>query len=426
MNSVDPDTRLNAARVATDAVSTTSIVGVRLACQAFALMLSARLLGVDGFGLVAAAVALSLVLGPWSGLGYDFIALRATSRNEGSSSEHFWHGLSLIIKSALPMILVSSVVVWWWVGDPVAVQLTVLVLCAELLLLRSVELIAKVFQGNDLFREMALTRLAISLSRLAVLGIIAMFVSGLSAPQWGWANLVASLCALAVAVVFMHKRLGLEAPRRGTKAPGLHDGLHFAAGITSMRLSTEFDKSLVLGIAGALGAGIYGAAHRIVSLAVAPVISLVNVVITSLFRLNSDVGGTRLRKKSLAVCGIASLYGIAVGVFLWLYLPDIAAVALGEEFRALAAGLLPLSLLVVPTSCRMVGEQAVAAMGRFKLRLAVQWVVAALSITLNLIMIARFGWQGAAWVLVASETILAVSFLLILALLPPLLPEEQP
>jgi O-antigen/teichoic acid export membrane protein len=58
------------------------------------LMLSARLLGVDGFGTVAAIVAVSLVLGPWSGLGYDFIALRAISANHEESSNHFWHGVT--------------------------------------------------------------------------------------------------------------------------------------------------------------------------------------------------------------------------------------------------------------------------------------------------------------------------------------------
>ena len=279
-----PDTRLDAARVASDTFSTTTIVGIRLTCQALALMLSARLLGVDGFGLVAAAVAISLVLGPWSGLGYDFIALRSISRGQGSSSAHFWHGVALIARTSIPMIVITSAAVWLWSRDAAVLQLTVLVLSAELLLLRTVELVAKIFQGNDRFREMALTRLAISASRLAVLGLVAAFASGISAPQWGWANLAASLLALATALVFMCRRLGLVAPVRGDKAPPLHDGLHFAAGITSMRLSTEFDKSLVLGIAGALGAGIYGAAHRIVSLAVAPVISLVNVVITSLFR----------------------------------------------------------------------------------------------------------------------------------------------
>lgn len=419
MNSVEPDTQLDVNRVASNTISTTSIVGVRLFCQALALMLSARLLGVENFGLVAAIVAVSLVLGPWSGAGYDFIALRMMSRKEGTSSEHFWRGVSLIVRTSLPMIVITSAAIWSWSHDPALVELTVLVLTAELLFLRTVELVAKIFQGNDLFRDMALTRLGISLARLIVLAVIALLSSSLTAPQWGWANLVAAVIALIVAMLFIQRRLGITLPQRGGRKSSLHDGLHFAAGITSVRLSTEFDKSLVLGIAGASGAGIYGAAQRLVSLAVAPVISLVNVVITSLFRLNGYGSHVHFRQRSLVITAVAGLYGLIVGVFFWFFLPDIAVLALGEEFRALVIGLLPLSLMVLPTSCRMVGEQAVAAMGRFRQRLIVQWAVAVLSLAMNLVVISRFGWRGAAWVLVGSEFLLAMSFLAIVMFMRP-------
>lgn len=414
MSNVDQDRQPGLTRVATAAASTTSIVALRLACQAMVLMLSARLLGVDGFGTVAAIVAVSLVLGPWSGLGYDFIALRAISANHEESSNHFWHGVTLVVKTALPAVVIAAILAWFWASDSTIATLVVLILTAELGLLRVTELIAKIFQGNDLFREMAVTRLANSISRLLILGLVATSMSELTAVQWGCVNLLAAFSSLFFSLLYMRARLGLALPDSKWKAPRLHDGLHFAAGITSVRLSTEFDKSLVLGIAGAAGAGIYGAAQRIVSLAVAPVISLVNVVITSLFRLNSRNDTVRLRQRSLIVCAVAVAYGTVVGVGVWLVLPDVAALALGEDFRALAIGLLPLSLLVVPTSCRLVGEQAVAALGRFRMRLIVQWMVAAMSIVLNLITIPRLGWQGAAWVLVISEMTLALSFVLII------------
>ena len=178
-------------------------------------------------------------------------------------------------------------------------------------------------------------------------------------------------------------------------------------------------------MAGVAGAGIYAASRRIVSLAVAPVISLVNVVITSLFRLKSRNERVRLRQRSLAVCAISVAYGTIVGVLVWLFLPDLAAATLGEEFRALSAGLLPLSVLVIPTSCRLVAEQAVAALGEFRARLIIQWAVAGLSVVMNLLVIPVFGWQGAAWILVASEVVLALSFVLIIYMSVPGI-QEQP
>ena len=410
MYGIGPESKFSLAQIATKAASTSTIVGIRLACQALVLLVSARLLGVEGFGLVAAVVAVSLVLGPWSGLGYDFVALRAISHDRSGSRAHFHRGVRLILKTAVPLVAITAFVVFLWFREDHLVLLTVLVLLAELVFLRSTELIAKIFQGNDLFHEMALTRLSISLSRLLVLGGIFLTTPSITALQWGWANLAAAVVALGSSYWHLRVRLKLGQEARDLAAVPLQDGLYFAASITSMRLSTEFDKSLVLGITGALGAGVYGAAQRIVALAVAPIISLVNVAITSLFRLGQEKHKGELRRRAVAVCGLATLYGCAVAVLLWLFLPDVAGFALGEEFSALAAGLLPLSLLVIPTSCRAVGEQAVVALGKFHLRLLVQWAIAALSITLNLVLIPRLGWEGAAWTLLICESLLASAF----------------
>jgi len=414
MRTADRDKQINIGRVAKTTFSTASIVGVRLATQAMVLVLSARLLGVDGFGLVSAIVAVALVLGPWSGLGYDFIALRSTSSDRAGSNSHLWYGITLVTKTAVPIILAAFVWGLLWSGDKTIAVATVLIFTAELVFFRITELVAKIFQGNERFHEMAFTRLAISVSRLAVLGLVALFSSEVTAVGWGWANLTAALLSLVFSLLFLRARIGIAVPRPGWRPPQLHDGLYFAAGITSVRLSTEFDKSLVLAMAGVSGAGIYAASCRIVSLAVAPVISLVNVVITSLFRLKSRNDRVQLRQRSLVVCAIAVAYGTIIGGLVWLLLPDIAAFALGEEFRALAAGLLPLSVLVIPTSCRLVAEQVVAALSEFRARLVIQWTVAGLSVLMNLIVIPVFGWQGAAWVLVASEVVLASSFLLII------------
>jgi O-antigen/teichoic acid export membrane protein len=73
----------------------------------------------------------------------------------------------------------------------------------------------------------------------------------------------------------------------------------------------------------------------------------------------------------------------------------------------------------------LVAEQAVAALGEFRARLIIQWAVAGLSVVMNLLVIPVFGWQGAAWILVASEVVLALSFVLIIYMSVPGI-QEQP
>jgi hypothetical protein len=118
-------------------------------------------------------------------------------------------------------------------------------------------------------------------------------------------------------------------------------------------LSSEFDKALVLELAGTGSAGIYGAGYRLISSAVTSVISFVNVVAGSLFRLHPLANRVSLSTRSLMLCMIATLYGAGIGVFLWLFLAAIATWLFGADFAGIEAGVLPLSLLTAATSCRL-------------------------------------------------------------------------
>lgn len=396
--------------VATATASTIVIVFFRIVCQAIVLILTARLLGVDNYGVIAALVSISLVLGPWSGLGYDFLALRAVSRDPSKSSDCFWQGAKQIAITAPPMIIACVAVASVWFNEYFRAELVALILIAELLCLRLTELIAKVFQGNSSYRKMAVTRLMNSVARLLVLAPVAAFYSQLTALQWGWVYCVAAVMSMIFSIAFLKICIGISAPTPNKGRVSASDGMHFAAGVMSTRLSSEFDKSLVLGLAGTAGAGIYGAGYRLISLAVAPVISFVNVVVTSMFKLHRDTERTDLSERSLYLCGVAVAYGAAIGSLMWLFLPDVAAMVLGDDFRALSAGLLPLALLPTPIGCRLVGEQAMAALGKFRIRTTAQWSIAALAVSLNLLLIPKVGWTAAAWVLLAAETSLAICY----------------
>ena len=385
-----------------------------MTCQAVVLVLTARLLGVENYGVMVALVSISLLLGPWSGLGFDFVALRAVARDREASSSCFWQGTRLVGLTATPMIIVTVVVTVAIFAEHDWLGAFVLILVAELFCLRITELIAKIFQGSDRYHDMAIVRLMISVCRLAVLTPVAVLYSSLTLWQWGWANVIAAVLALAFGVAYLRLRIGLAAPRTFGQQHDIPDGLHFAAGITSTRLGSEFDKALVLGFAGAASAGVYGAAYRLVSLAVVPIISFVSIIITSLFKLQGDERRRHLSERSLGLCGVAAVYGAVVGGFIWLFLPDVAAIALGEDFRAVSAGLAPLALLPVFMSCRLVAEQAMAALEQLRIRTVMQWSVAIVAVVANVVAIPRFGWTAAVWVLLVSETVLSLGYLAVI------------
>ena len=92
--------RGEALSVATATAHTTALDFIRLACQAGALILSIHLLGAAAFGIVAATVAMALLIGPWSGLGCDFLALRTVARTKTKAPECCYSGLVTIGWSA--------------------------------------------------------------------------------------------------------------------------------------------------------------------------------------------------------------------------------------------------------------------------------------------------------------------------------------
>lgn len=407
-----PEKDNNVGNIVSATATTSAIVFVRLSCQALVLVLSTRLLGVDNYGLIAAVVAISLLLGPWGGLGFDFVALRGVARDRLQASDFFWLGIKRVAWSSPVLIVTTMVIVWLWFSNQYPLILVALILAAELIFLRVTELIAKVFQGCDKFSEMAIVRLMNSVTRLAILLPMTFLVSGLTAVQWAAAYFVAAILSLLFSLYLLQRKIGINAPPSYYRKEGATDGIHFASSITSARLSSEFDKTLVHSLAGANSAGIYGAGYRLVTLAVAPVISFVNVIVGSLFRMGSDSQRVDLGKKSLLLCAIASGYGAVVSVTLWVFLPAIASIVLGKDFDAIAEGLLPLALLPAAMSCRLVAEQAMAALGEFRSRTTAQWSVAVIAVAANFLLIPKVGWTASAWVLFAGELSLAICYII--------------
>jgi len=394
-----PEKDNNVGDIISATATTSAIVFVRLSCQALVLVLSVRLLGVDNYGLIAAVVAISLILGPWGDLGFDFVALRGVARERLHASDFFWLGIRRVARSSPVLIVTTMVIVWLWFSNQYPLVLVALILAAELIFLRVTELIARIFQGRDDFNEMATVRLMTSVARLAILLPITFLVSGLTAVQWAAGYFVAAVLSLLFSLYLLQRKIGIKAPPTYYRIDGASDGIHFASGITAARLSSEFDKALVYGLAGANSAGIYGAGYRIVTFAVAPVISFVNVIVGSLFRMGADSQRVDLGKKSLLLCAVASGYGAIVSISLWLFLP------------AIAKGLLPLALLPAAMSCRLVAEQAMAALDEFRSRTTAQWSVAIIAVAANFLLIPKVGWTASAWILFAGEFALAIWFI---------------
>lgn len=394
---------------------TTALQFARLLCQGLVMVLSLRLLGTEGFGLISAIVAMSLVVSPLAGIGCDFVAMRASAREPTLAADAFRMGLRQLALTSLPLLVATVVAAYWWFAELFSLPVVLLLLVAEYLFLRGNELIAKILQGRGEFTAMALVRLSNSAARLLVLAPAAVVADTLSPLAWAWFYLGAGVLSAAYALAVLLRRLRGTGSGGARVRPDAVDGLHFAGGIISARISSELDKTLVLGLAGAASAGIYAASHRVVTWTVVPVTSFVSVTIGSLFRLSHDSGTGEVARRSVVHCLAAVVYGAMTGLALWFLLPPFVALVARQDSIDLGAGLLPLALLPAAMSTRLVGEQSLAAMERLGFRTKLQWSVAIASLALNVALIPRFGWAASAWIGFAAEGLLAVAYLAVMA-----------
>lgn len=393
----------------------TLLLAARMGAQAIVMVSIARLMAAEGYGAFAAIVALASVFAPLAGLGVDFVAMRAAAQTPEASLDAFRRTVPFIFATTLPLLALAGSAAHWSFAGSVSPALVWSVLLADVLLFRISELVAKIYQGRGAITRMGVMRMLPAMFRL--LGVLALWSMPFTPTLELWAGLylAASCAAACVATAWLYyDHPGL--PRRLPSTPfAWRDGLHFAGGVVSARLHTEADKALVMSLAGAVGAGIYSAAYRLVELTLVPISAIVSVAYGRLFGDAHRAGTQAAARAGLRYMGVSVLFGISIAVAIYLLLEPVMVWAVGPSFAQVADGVLALAALPIAISLRMTGEQNVAAIGRLRARSAIQWAAAGLALAGNLLLIPIAGWIAAAWVSMGVETALGLAYLFIVA-----------
>jgi len=397
-------------RFAFDTLMALVMIGLRMGLQAVVVVFIARLLGPAEFGAFNAIAALGAVLAPLSGFGIDFIAMRSVARSPSVSLLVFHRSLRRLLLTGFPLFVLVGSVGCFWLDGHATPAFVIAILFADVLMFRVSELVAKMYQGREQITEMGAMRLLPAVSRLIALGAAWALLGKPSALEWAYAYLggavLACVVSVAVALVSFRADRDSQDETSGTWA----DGLHFAGGVVSSRFFTEFDKTLVLALSGALGAGIYAAAYRMVEFTLMPVNAMLSVLYGRSFTETHHLGmraAVRRRLRFMYACGAAS---VAVSATLWFCLVPFTVAVLGASFEQVADGRLPLALLPTAMCLRLTGEQALASVGLLGLRSFTQWPAAALAVLLNVLFIPAHGWVAAAWVTLCAEGLLAAVY----------------
>lgn len=362
----------------------------RLAISLVYFLIVANTLSLGEFGLFATASSTGLILSRLLAFGFVSPVYRVATvkpRLLGAYLAGFF-GLAAL---SLPLIaLVAALVYWLLFQDRLALLPFALIIVAEVLGWRLVELVAIVNNGLRRFRQAAV--LVIIGSSLRTLAAIAFSILGeASLAVWSVAYLATTLLSAALALALFLPRLRLRFvralyPRR------MADAVFASAADIVFYVQSELDKLLMLALAGERVAGLYAIALRVIDLTAMPVRSFNQMLVQKIMQ-ERGLGGGRGRR-ALVEAGIAaiSIGGLAAVILLLTPFPG----ALGRNVSEAAYLFLP--MLLVPAFRNLVEYHAelLYARERTGSRIVLLCLVTALKAALISWVMLRFG-EGDDW-----------------------------
>ena len=379
--------------------------GLSFVVQAISFIVLARLLQSSEYGVLSGAVALVTIVSQYGSLGSGQLFMRYVSADR-SQFRIYW-GNALLSVSLIGGILVFSLWLlgpWMIRGD--SLYVLVLLAMSECIFVQITVAASMVFQTFEKMRVSAALTLLTSALRLVFLLAMLVVLGHAYALQWAMASLVISMLVAVAAVWAVTRNYGLPsfAPRLLFKRSG--EGFVFAISGSTTSAYNDLDK-VMLSHYGMLEAnGIYSMAYRVLNIGTMPIMSLVGAAFPRFFQ--AGVGGAaavlpmaRSLLKRTLIPGVIAVAGM------FLFAPILPHLV-GNSYREAVSALRLLCLIPIFRCFSLSAGDALSGSGDQKFRLACQAAAAIGNGLLNLYLIPRYSWHGAAWASLLTDGMLGM------------------
>ena len=368
----------------------------------------ARTLGQSGFGDFSFALSLAFLLTVFAGFGTDAVLTREASRDSAVLGELFWNAIA--IKAALGALGIAIAVAISVIGDyDLEVQLSVLILGVAAV----IELISKTayatFQAHDDMRPVA-TAFVYQRSSTALVGITVMLL-GAGVVVVSFTYLVGVLVAQYYAYAVLR--------RRGIR-PGVSISLAsakaLAVGAAPLGVAVIFnaivfrvDATILSLMKGNAAVGLYSSAYRLLESTLFISYAFVAAVLPTLSRLGRKTSPTIAHAYALGLKGIVAVL-LPVGAVFVLFAEPVIGLVYGDDFLPAISAMRLLGAAAALYGVSYLGSYVLVSQNRTRVIPVVAAAVAALNIVLNLALIPRYSFDGAALATSISEASLALGF----------------
>jgi O-antigen/teichoic acid export membrane protein len=415
--------RFKRSGLARDAMHLSIGQGLRLGIQAAYFVLIARSLGPDSYGAFVAVVSFAAILSPFSGMGTPNLFIRDVRSGKRTASLCWGNGLFLTTLSGLGFTIVVVALnalfhmkTGWFV---------VLMVCiSDLVFMKIIDLSAFGMGATDRMKDLAIQSVVVSLFRLAAIVLLVAVMGKVSLSIWVWAYLGTSILATGYAVYKATRFWGAPTLNLSSLREDISEGIFFSISTSATSIYNDVDKIMLARLSDLTATGIYGAAYRIIDVSMTPVRSLVSAAYPKFFQ--KGVGGMRATYPyAKSLISKSCLYGGAIFISLWFAAP-LLPIFLGKQYLLAVPALRLLSAIPLLRCIHVFFADALSGGGFQRTRTVIQVGIGVINVALNLYILPRYSWRGAAWTSVACDALLVVAFWLTALLLFRRQPAAEP
>jgi O-antigen/teichoic acid export membrane protein len=360
-----------------------------------------RAVSVEAYGRYAFAAAFAAMFLPIGDPGADFHTTRMVSRHPERASEYL--GASLALKTALlPLLALTSLSVAWFTGHRgESLLLVVYAVLAVWLLVMGSSYLA-VLRG---MRRMDYEAYFLIVTRVAAVGLtLAALAVGQGVLAVGAIQVVANALGIPL-VMFYASRVGIAPRRERLRAlvrELLTGGVPFAATGLLVMIYFRVDMLMLSQMRGERSVGLYGAGTNLMFSVLIASQVLVGAVFPVIARSRSlaDPEARSVGRRAMTLSLLMSL-PFAVGAC--VVSGPVLALLYGHVYAAGAPALMFLMLTLPWLFVNNLVGNCLGAVGRQRVVLLVAGINLAINVGLNLVLIPRMDYAGAALATLLSE-----------------------
>jgi O-antigen/teichoic acid export membrane protein len=406
VTAADIAARLRRSVVARNTAWITLGQGGRTVLQAAYFVIIARTLGPGGYGAFVGAAALSALAAPFAAMGAGNVLIQNVARDERSFHRYWGGALSTTLAGGV--LSVGVVVLAARAVLPATIP-TILVVCvavSDLLFNTVLFLCGQAYQAVEKMQRTAQLPIVTTSLRLVAAVVFISVPGAHSAARWGVYYLTCTALSTVVALWLTFRELGRPVAAFTYGVTEFREGFYFATGISAQNVYNDIDKTMLSKMSTLDATGIYGAAYRIIDVAMVPLRALTSAAYPRFFR-----HGARGVKSSLTVARqlipAAVGYGCLAGGMLFLCAPILPRF-LGHDYANAVEAVRWLALLPVLKSIQSFAADTLTGAGYQGTRTSLQVGIALFNVVINFPLITMWSWRGAAWASLITDGLLAL------------------